>query len=120
MILAPRVVHRKGEHKDVLDEARRSGFVRVRINGKVLSLDETITLNKQQWHTIDIVVDRLVINDNLERNRVIDSIETALRFGDGQVRTSDLDSQHEQIFSEQFACVHCNISFSTIRVVCCQ
>lgn len=115
MILAPRIVHRKGEHKDVLDEARRSGFVRVRINGKVLSLDETITLNKQQWHTIDIVVDRLVINDNLERNRVIDSIETALRFGDGQVRTSDLDTQHEQIFSEQFACVHCNISFSPIE-----
>ena len=115
MLLAPRVVHKKGEHKDVFDDARAAGFVRVRVNGEVRSLDETIELNKQQWHTIEIVVDRLVLDGETERSRVLDSVETSLRYGDGRMLTVDADSGEEQVFSEQFACPYCGISFAEIE-----
>ena len=110
MLLAPRVVHKKGEHKDVLDDARSGGFVRVRVNGEVRSLDEEIVLNKQQWHTIEIVVDRLVLDGETERSRVLDSVETSLRYGDGRMLAVDADSGEEQVFSEQFSCPYCGIS----------
>ena len=115
MLLAPRVVHKKGEHKDVLDDARAAGFVRVRVNGEVRSLDETIELNKQQWHTIEIVVDRLVLDGETERSRVLDSVETSLRYGDGRMLAVDADSGEEHVFSEQFACPYCGISFGEIE-----
>ena len=115
MLLAPRVVHKKGEHKDVLDDARAAGFVRVRVNGEVRSLDESIDLNKQQWHTIEIVVDRLVLDGETERSRVLDSVETSLRYGDGRMLAVDADSGEEHVFSEQFACPYCGISFAEIE-----
>ena len=115
MLLAPRVVHKKGEHKDIFDDARAAGFVRVRVNGEVRSLDESIELNKQQWHTIEIVVDRLVLDGETERSRVLDSVETSLRYGDGRMLTVDADSGEEQVFSEQFACPYCGISFAEIE-----
>ena len=115
LLLAPRVVHKKGEHKDVLDEARAAGFVRVRVNGETRSLDEAIELNKQRWHTIEIVVDRLVLDGETERSRVVDSVETALRYGEGQMLTVDADSNEERVYSEQFACPWCGISFAEIE-----
>ena len=115
MLLAPRVVHKKGEHKDVLDDARSAGFVRVRVNGEIRGLDETIDLNKQQWHTIEIVVDRLVLEDETERSRVTDSVETALRYGEGRMLTVDADTNAEHVYSEQFACSYCGISFAEIE-----
>ena len=115
MLLAPRVVHKKGEHKDVLDDARAAGFVRVRVNGETRSLDETIELNKQRWHTIEIVVDRLVLDGETERSRVVDSVETALRYGEGQMLTVDADSNEERVYSEQFACAWCSVSFAEIE-----
>ena len=115
MLLAPRVVHKKGEHKDVLDDARAAGFVRVRVDGETRSLDEAIELNKQRWHTIEIVVDRLVLDGETERSRVVDSVETALRYGEGQMLTLDADSNEERVYSEQFSCPWCGVSFAEIE-----
>ncbi len=115
MLLAPRVVHKKGEHKEIFEDARKNGFVRVRVNGVIRGLDEEINLNKKQWHTIEIVVDRLVLDDETERSRVVDSIEVALRFGEGRMLTVDADSGDEHVYSEQFACSYCGISFAEIE-----
>nr|MBC8446074.1 hypothetical protein [Chloroflexota bacterium] len=81
-ILAPIVQNRKGEHKEELDEARNEGFVRVKINGVMRELSEEINLDKKSKHSIDIVIDRLVIKSNI-RSRLMDSVETALRLTDG-------------------------------------
>ena len=115
MVLTPKIVHRKGEHKEVFEEAREAGFVRVRVNGEVRSLDEPIDLDKKKWHTIEVVVDRLVMDDETERSRVVDSVETALRFGEGGVQTVDVDSNEERLFSEHYACVYCGISFTELE-----
>ena len=113
-IMAPMVRRRKGEHKEVFEEARKAGFVRVRVNGEVRDLSESFDLDKQRWHTIEIVVDRLVVGDSAERGRVADSVETALRMADGTVLVADTDG-NETLFSELFACVHCNISLGELE-----
>jgi excinuclease ABC subunit A len=115
MVLAPKVVRRKGEHKDVFEAARKTGFVRVRVNGKIHDLSETIELDRQKWHTIEIVVDRLIIDHEMEGSRIADSVETALRQGDGVVELVDMKSGKEHLFSEKFACVYCNISLGEIE-----
>ena len=115
MVLAPKVVHKKGEHKDIFEEARKAGFVRVRLNAEVRDLSEEFNLNKKKWHTIEIVVDRLVIDDGTEQSRLADSVETALKQGAGVVTIVDADTGEEQVFSEQFACVHCGISLGEIE-----
>jgi excinuclease ABC subunit A len=115
MLLAPRVVHKKGEHKEIFEEARKAGFVRVRVNGEIRDLGEDIELNKMKWHTIEIVVDRLVLDDETERSRVVDSVETTLRFGESKMLTVDADTGDEHVYSEQFACPYCGISFSEIE-----
>ena len=116
MLLAPLVRRKKGEHYGLLDEARRGGFVRARINGDIRDLSEEIRLNKQQWHTIEVVVDRLVIPEERGeiRSRVTDSVETSLRLGQGVVQTLDADTGDEELYSEQFACVQCGISLGEI------
>ncbi|MDA0988136.1 MAG: excinuclease ABC subunit UvrA [Chloroflexi bacterium] len=114
MVMAPQVVHRKGEHKDIFEDARQAGYVRVRVNGEVRDLSEDIVLNRQKWHTIEVVVDRLVIGDSAEVNRVADSVEQALKLGDGVVQVSVVDGE-EFLFSEQFACVHCGISMGELE-----
>ena len=113
-IMAPMVRRRKGEHKEVFEDARKAGFVRVRVNGDIRDLSESFDLDKQRWHTIEIVVDRLVIGDSAERGRVADSVETALRMADGTVLVADANGD-EKLFSEQFACVHCNISLGELE-----
>ena len=111
-IMAPMVRRRKGEHREVFEDARRAGYVRVRVNGEVRDLSETIDLDKQKWHTIDVVVDRLVVGDSAEPTRVADSVESALRMAEGTVLVADTTGD-EKLFSEQFACVHCNISLGS-------
>ncbi len=115
MVLAPRVVHKKGEHKEVFEEARKAGFVRVRLNGEAQDLSEQFDLDKKKWHTIEIIVDRLVIGDSSEPARLADSVETALKQGAGVVTIVDADTGEEQVFSEHFACVHCGISLGEIE-----
>ncbi len=113
-ILAPMVRRRKGEHKDVFEQARKAGFVRVRVNGEVHDLSEEFDLDKQKWHTIEIVVDRLVSGESADISRVTDSVETALRMADGIVLV-DVPGEEEMLFSEHFACVHCNISLGELE-----
>ena len=113
-ILSPLVRRRKGEHKDVFEKARQEGFVRVRVNGQIHDLSEDFSLNKQQWHTIEIVVDRLVISEKTDLGRLTDSVETALRMSEGILLISISESE-DVLFSEQFACLHCNISLSELE-----
>ena len=113
-ILAPMVRRRKGEHKEVFEEARKAGFVRVQVNGEVHDLSETFDLDKKKWHTIEIVVDRLVIGDSAEPARVADSVEAALKMAGGVVLVSVVDGE-ELLFSERFACIHCNISLGELE-----
>ncbi len=116
MLLAPKVRRKKGEHKDVFEAARRAGFVRIRVNGDVRMLDELgdLNLNKQKWHYIEIVVDRLVIRPDMEINRVSESVEAALKEGEGVVLV-DRGEEKELVFSEQFACVGCGTSLPEIE-----
>ena len=113
-IMAPMVRRRKGEHKEVFEDARKAGFVRVRVNGEVHDLSESFDLDKQKWHDIEVVVDRLVIGSSAEQTRVADSVETALKMASGTVLV-DVGGGDELLFSEQFACVHCNISMGELE-----
>ena len=113
-IMAPMVRRRKGEHKEVFEDARKAGFVRVRVNGEVHDLSESFDLDKQKWHDIEVVVDRLVIGASAEQTRVADSVETALKMASGTVLVDVVDGD-ELLFSEQFACVHCNISMGELE-----
>ena len=125
MILAPVVRDRKGEHQQVFEDARRAGFVRVRVDGNIYDLGEEISLAKNKRHSIEVVVDRLVSEgteaDGSTKTRVADSVETALRLGEGIAQVwvegkpdTDLPPQ-EILYSEQFACVHCGLSFGELE-----
>jgi excinuclease ABC subunit A len=109
LLLAPLVKDRKGEHKDVLDAVRKSGFTRVRVDGIVLSLDDDIRLDKKKKHSIDAVVDRLIAKAG-QSQRLHDSVETALRHGQGTLIVA-AEGETEQTLSEHRACHHCGISF---------
>ena len=116
LIMAPKARRRKGEHKDIFEEARKAGFVRVRVNGTIHQLDDLgdLQLDKQKWHYVEIVVDRLVVGEDMEVSRVADSVETALKNGNGVVQVHVEDGE-ELVFSEQFACVHCGTSLPEIE-----
>ena len=103
---------KKGEHRKILDQIRRDGYVRVRIDGELRDLGEEIVLEKQKKHTIEIVVDRLVVRAGME-SRLTDSLETALRAGGGVVYVQVVDGEL-LMFSENFACVDCGISLPEI------
>lgn len=107
-ILAPLVRGRKGEHKGILDEIRREGFLRVRIDGDVYSVDDKIILNKNKKHTIEVVVDRIQIKGDIQE-RLTESVELALKIGSGLIVVNELPNK-EHIFSEHFACPTCEIS----------
>ena len=113
MIMAPLVRDRKGEYQAVFDDLRRAGYVRVRVDGEVRDLSEQFQLDKNRKHSIEVVVDRLVIGQSGTQSRIADSVETALKLGAGVVLVSILNSE-ELLFSEQFACVHCEISLGEI------
>ncbi len=110
-IMAPVVRGRKGEYKKTFDEIRQEGFSRVRVDGVVRTLYEEIELAKQQKHTIEIVVDRMVV-EPAKRSRIADSIETALKHGGGLVNIVTDDDEH--LYSEHYACIHCNISYQEL------
>jgi excinuclease ABC subunit A len=119
MILAPIVQDRKGEFKKDLLELQKKGFVRARIDGEVRSLEEGVELNKKFKHTIDAVVDRLIIKDKMGK-RLADSIETALQLGEGSLVISILagkksEKDEDLLFSEKFACSYCGISYPELE-----
>ncbi|MDP3234810.1 MAG: excinuclease ABC subunit UvrA [Myxococcales bacterium] len=111
-LLAPIVVNRKGEHKDLLVDAQRRGYSRARIDGKVRSLEESITLDKKSKHDVELIIDRLVLKADL-RPRLTDSVENALKEGKGVLIVTDetADKQADRTMSELNACHHCGLSF---------
>jgi excinuclease ABC subunit A len=109
LVLAPLVKDRKGEHKDVFEQVQKAGFARVRVDGIVLGLEDEIRLDKKKKHTVDAVVDRLIAKPGI-RQRLHDSVETALRFGSGIVVIAP-DGKPEMVMSQHRACHHCGISF---------
>ncbi|MFZ1948206.1 MAG: excinuclease ABC subunit UvrA [bacterium] len=110
-IMAPLVRGRKGEHRHLLEKARRDGFVRVRVDGVLHDLDSAIKIDKKRKHTIEVVVDRLKIGDD-SRWRLADSMETALKMGEGIV--SVVANKEERLLSQLFACIDCGVGFPEI------
>jgi excinuclease ABC subunit A len=120
LILGPLVRDRKGEHQQLLVTARRGGFARVRVDGSVRDLSEDITLDKMKKHSLEVVVDRIVLKRGAEgeadRSRLTDSVETALRLGEGLVLVADADGkQPERLFSQRLACPEGDFSIGEIE-----
>lgn len=116
MIVAPVVRGRKGEHRKLIEDARKSGFVRARVDGTIVSLDENISLEKQKKHTIEIIVDRLKIVPDI-RKRLAESIETALQIADGHVVVIKREDkgESEEFFSQKNSCSRCNVSIPELQ-----
>lgn len=125
MILGPVIRSKKGEHHAVLEEIQRGGFVRVRIDGGIYLIEEALSrfarsgearenLDKQKKHDIEVVVDRLVLDKELDKSRLVDSLETALKLGKGIV-IINAGKDNDIIFSEHFACEECGISLPDLE-----
>ena len=114
IVLSPVVRGKKGEHAKILEDARKSGFARVRVDGILYDLNETISLDKNKKHTIELVVDRLVIRQN-QRRRLTDSVETACTHSGGLVTIELPDSKEELNFSQNYACEDCGISLTELE-----
>ncbi|MDE2484898.1 MAG: excinuclease ABC subunit UvrA [candidate division NC10 bacterium] len=112
-VLAPVVRGRKGEYRQVFTDLRRQGFVRVRVDGKLRELEESIELDKNKKHTIEVVVDRLILKADI-RKRLADSLETALQLSEGIVVVNLLEPSKDLIFSERLACIDCGVSYPEI------
>jgi excinuclease ABC subunit A len=132
LIMAPLIRDRKGEHRKVFEDVRRMGFVRVRVNGEVRDVEEEIELDRYKMHTIEAVVDRLIVRHaresedgpgepatpGMDRTRLADSVETALKLAGGVMTVADVtdpDRVREHLFSEHFACIHCGLSLPEIE-----
>jgi len=117
MLISPKIRGRKGEYRDLFSQLRKDGFLRARIDGKLVNLeDENIKLHKNKKHTIEVVIDRLIIGDNIKK-RLTDSIETALSVGNGVMilnLTDKTGKAQDVLFSEKNACVHCHLSFEEL------
>jgi len=115
MLLAPVVQDRKGEHKDVLDNLRAQGFVRARVNGKVIELDNPPELELRKKHTIEAVVDRFKVREDLQQ-RLAESFETALLMSDGIARVVSMDdTSNTTLFSSRFSCPSCGYSIAELE-----
>jgi excinuclease ABC subunit A len=114
MILAPVVANRKGEQLELFSELRAQGFARLRIDGKIYEVDALPKLAKTQKHTVDVVVDRLKVRDDM-RQRLAESFETALRHADGRAIAYEMDSEKEHLFSAKFACPVCSYSLQELE-----
>ncbi|MBV4428468.1 excinuclease ABC subunit UvrA [Clostridium tyrobutyricum] len=112
-VLAPLINGRKGQHVKIIENVKKNGYVRARVDGKIVDLeDETINLEKNKKHTIEVVVDRLIVKDEI-RSRLTDSIETSLKLSDGVVIINVVGGK-DILFSEKFSCIHCGISIGEI------
>ncbi len=112
-ILAPVVRARKGEYLKVFEDARKSGYVRARVDGSIYDLGEDITLDKNKKHSIEIIVDRLVIKPDIIR-RLTDSVETAAKLADGLVIADIVSESRELLFSQNYACDDCGVSIEEL------
>ena len=112
-LLAPIVEGKKGTHVKLMDDLKKEGFVRVRINGELRDLDDNIDLDKNKSHTVEVVVDRIVVKEGIE-SRLSDSLESALRLGEGRVKV-DVIGEEELLFSEHHACPICGFSIGELE-----
>ena len=116
LVLAPKARNRKGTFADVFEDAQKGGFVRARVNGAVIDIAAGLSLDKKLKHDVDIVVDRVIVRAS-DRLRLTDSIETALKLGDGRVAIAEVPRAgvqptiEEKVYSEALHCDHCNIGF---------
>ena len=111
-ILAPMVRGAKGTHKKLLEDIKKEGFVRVRVDGELFELEDNIVLDKNKKHTIEVVIDRLIVKDGIQK-RLVDSVETALALSGGMVLI-DVMGQEELLMSTKFACTDCGIGFGEV------
>ncbi len=114
MILAPVVRERKGEQVDLFDELKAQGFVRVRVDGEIYDLDAPPTLAKNIKHSVDVVVDRLKVREDMKQ-RIAESFETALRLADGKAVAVEMDNDKEHLFSAKFSCPVCDYSLAELE-----
>jgi excinuclease ABC subunit A len=120
ILMAPVVRGRKGEYNKLFDKFRKSGYVRVRVDGNIYELEEEINLDKNKKHTIEVVIDRIILRHGV-RSRLADSLETALHLSEGlalvllQVETADGHDEDELLFSQHFSCPDCNISLRKLH-----
>src|SRR5450830_1587239 len=119
MILAPVVANRKGEHVDLFEQMQAQGFIRFRVqsgthDAKIYEVDDLPKLKKTEKHTIDVVVDRVKVNQEIKQ-RLAESFETCLRIANGRALIVDMDSKHEQLFSNKFACPTCGYSLQELE-----
>ncbi len=117
LLLAPLVRDQKGEMRQALARVRKAGYVRVRLDGTISTLDdaESIPIEKQKKHTLDIVVDRLTLSTELEKQRLHDSLESALDLGNGLVIVHKPNDNEDILFSQHFSCPHCNINLPPLE-----
>ncbi len=117
IILAPVIRDKKGEHKKVITEVRKAGYVRVRIDGDIYSVEEAedLQLDKKRKHTIEVVVDRLTNSKTLDKERLIESLETALELGDDMVMVRAGEEEKDMLFSRHFACPDCDIDIPSLE-----
>jgi len=117
IIMAPRVRDRKGEHKQILRDAKTAGYARIRVDGVIYSIEEAerLKLDRQKRHSIEVVVDRYFLEEKPDRPRLTDSLETAVHLGDGLVVVQDADSGEEWLFSEDFSCPKCDINLPALE-----
>ena len=111
-LMVPLLVNRRGEHRDMLDDARMQGFVRLRVDGEIVRSDEIKVLDKRKKHTVEAIIDRLVIKSNIEE-RLTESVESALKAGEGMLIAATEDGP-DRIFSEHLSCNHCGLSFPAL------
>ena len=115
MLLSPLVRERKGEYQQLFDGLRSKGFVRMRIDGKILNLDEVPELKRQQRHTVEVVIDRLRVSEE-QRKRVADSLETALSLNEGLVVLASMDGEFaDKLYSAKFACPECGYALTAME-----
>ncbi len=114
ILLASLLVNRKGEHRELISDARRSGYTRLRVDGEIIESEEIEALDKRRKHTVEAVIDRVIVKKG-SSSRVTDSVETALRVGGGSLIVVEIPKgdgrESEQTYSEKAACTHCGISF---------
>ena len=111
--MAPVIRGKKGEHAKVFEDAKRSGYVRARVDGNLYELDEEIKLEKNKKHSIEIIVDRLIIRPDI-RQRLTDSVETAAKLSGGLIVVNLLREEKDLSFSQNYACEDCGISMEEL------
>lgn len=112
-VMAPLVIGRKGEYHSLFADLRKEGFARVKVDGEIHLLEDEIKLDKNKKHTVDLVIDRLVVKSSI-RSRLADSVSLGLKWGKSNVLIDIISEERQLLFSEQFACAICNLSFAEI------